>query len=698
MSFLFKTLERLVCWRNDETAFKDKPFHNRQYAFRKGYSTERAMSDALKIIEKGFYKGDYVVGCFLDIKGAFDNITTGAIVRALEKKNVERNIIRWYDQYLNNRVCTAELGEAKRKIKLTKGAPQGGVASPVMAWNCAFDMLLEAFDGLATKIIGYADDALLLTTSIDLGTALDLAQKAIKKAENWARDVGVEFSPEKTSVMIFTRKRGKPNRKLKIYGKEVDFVSSTKYLGVVFDNKLTFRQHIEEKIAAARKALILAKRAFSRTWGPKPKKTKWLYTGVIRPALLYGCLIWHKAVDSAIIKDKLQRLQRLALLTIANVRKGTPTAAMEIIFNLPPLDLIIKEMAAKTYVRLNIEGINYNCNSHVTAIEKWLGDWQFKGTSSDNNTNYRLKDRKFDVLIKDGSDTEMRDDGQIRCYTDGSRLDSRAGAGAVVFEGKEIQEIFKQGIGDRSVFQAELQAIKLAAEFLQGLYGRDIKFRVDSQAAIKALGSDETSSELVNDTYNVLQEISTRNDVTVEWIKAHVGWPGNELADEAAKEGSKLDNTTTIQPPKRDLWAAIEGIMSRKWRRRWEGIKTCRQTKYFYSGPDKGKSDELLNMTKNKISVLTRFLTGHVFLRRQNFIVDHGCYPPRGWASCRLCSEGNLEEDEDETPHHLITKCPALMVKRLETLGHRVLDDNPIWRPLQLAGLLEGQVERLEET
>ena len=333
------------------------------------------MSDALKIIEKGFFKGDYVVACFLDIKGAFDNIATKAIVRALEKKNVEGNIIKWYDQYLNNRVCSAELGQAKRKVKLTKGAPQGGVASPIMAWNCAFDLLLEAFDGLATKIIGYADDALLLSTSVDLSTALDIAQKGIKKAEKWARDVGVEFSPEKTAAMIFTRKRGKPDRKLKIYGKEVDFVSSTKYLGVIFDNKLTFRQHIEEKILAAKKALLLAKRAFSRSWGPKPKKTKWLYTGVIRPALLYGCVVWHKVVDNATIKDRLQRLQRLALVTMANVRKGTPTAGMEIIFNVPPLDLLVKEMAAKAYIRLNVKGINYNCNSHIVAIEKWLGDW-----------------------------------------------------------------------------------------------------------------------------------------------------------------------------------------------------------------------------------------------------------------------------------------------------------------------------------
>ena len=50
----------------------------------------------------------------------------------------------------------------------------------------------------------------------------------------------------------------------------------------------------------------------------------------------------------------LKSLQRLALIQIANVRRSTPTAALELLYNVPPLDLHIWETALKTAVRLGI--------------------------------------------------------------------------------------------------------------------------------------------------------------------------------------------------------------------------------------------------------------------------------------------------------------------------------------------------------
>ena len=689
-SFLFKTLERLVCWHNDETAFKNNPLHRRQYAFRKGFSTEKAMSDALNIIEKGFYNKQYTVGVFLDIKGAFDNISTKAIINSLEKKGVDNKITQWYQQYLNNRVCVAELGSSKRKVRLTRGAPQGGVASPVMAWNCAFDLLLEAFDGLATKIIGYADDALQLSTSICLETALARAQQAIQIAEKWAKKVGVQFSPEKTAVIIFTRRKGKPNKRLKLYGKEVDYVKSTKYLGVIFDDKLTFKEHFEEKIKNAKKALHMAKKAFSKNWGPNPKKIKYLYTGIIRPALTYGSIIWHTAVDKNTAKEKLKKLNRLAMLTMAHVRRATPTDGLEVIYDLPPLDLIIKEMAAKAFVRLGCQTINYDINSHIVSIKKWLGKWEYG--EYDSNETHMLWDRNFDIQIGDGEEA-IESDRKIRCYTDGSLMEGKAGAGAVIFKGREKIHTMQRGLGNRSVFQAEIEAIKMGAEYLYDLFeGREIIFKVDSQAAIKALGAQETNSSLAHDAFRTLKTLAKDNKVKIEWIKAHVGHEGNELADDAAKKAAELPPEATSQPAKRELWNAIEATTREKWQIRWTTSKICRQTKYFFSEIDKGKSTRLMEKGRKRLGLLVRFLTGHAFLRRQNFIVDRGRYPTyTEQVACRLC------EEDEETPHHIIARCPAMANNRLTTFGLDFLPEKPEWTVQQLETFLRDDIANLEE-
>jgi hypothetical protein len=56
--------------------------------------------------------------------------------------------------------------------------------------------------------------------------------------------------------------------------------------------------------------------------------------------LTFGSALWGHAVQKA-TKKKLRKLQRLGLTAITFVRKGTPTAGLEVIFDLPPLHLRI---------------------------------------------------------------------------------------------------------------------------------------------------------------------------------------------------------------------------------------------------------------------------------------------------------------------------------------------------------------------
>jgi hypothetical protein len=51
MSFVFKTLKRLLLWQLEETVLKEKGMHKDQHAFRKGRSTETALSDTVDYLE-----------------------------------------------------------------------------------------------------------------------------------------------------------------------------------------------------------------------------------------------------------------------------------------------------------------------------------------------------------------------------------------------------------------------------------------------------------------------------------------------------------------------------------------------------------------------------------------------------------------------------------------------------------------------
>ncbi len=67
-SFLFKTLEQLVLWRLEDTTLKEHPLHEQQHTFRKGLSSEVALSRSVNHIEQAIHKIQLALGLFLDIE------------------------------------------------------------------------------------------------------------------------------------------------------------------------------------------------------------------------------------------------------------------------------------------------------------------------------------------------------------------------------------------------------------------------------------------------------------------------------------------------------------------------------------------------------------------------------------------------------------------------------------------------------
>ena len=259
------------------------------------------------------------------------------------------------------------LGSRKTKIdsdglklifKLTRGTDQGGVLSPVI-WNIVFNQLLNqinkktAFACSSVQMEGFADDGAMSVIGIDLPTITAQMQVALKEAEHWAERAGVAFSPQKTEAIIFHGKRTKPiGKKLTLCGVEIKYKTKVKYLGIILDEKLSWKEHIKHKVQTCKGILMRTKAALSHYWGPSPEMSKWLYTGIIRPTFTYGAVVWGSGTFSKDLIKSLEKLHRLALMQITPVRKSTPTAGLEIIYGLEPIDLHVKNVAVNTAMRL----------------------------------------------------------------------------------------------------------------------------------------------------------------------------------------------------------------------------------------------------------------------------------------------------------------------------------------------------------
>ncbi len=110
---------------------------------------------------------------------------------------------------------------------------------------------------------------------------------------------------------------------------------------------------------------------------------------------------------------------------------------------------------------------------------------------------------------------------------------------------KDILEMRVINLDSRnSVFQAEVCAIKSTIDTLGNMEGStDVTLYSDSQAALKKFF---VQSKLLRDCIGSLNTVGKDQKITQHWVKAHVGHPGNELADELARTGAKLGDELKV--------------------------------------------------------------------------------------------------------------------------------------------------------
>ena len=328
-NYLLKGLERLVGWRMDQALLR-YPLHNKQHGFMTGKSTESAISNTVYYIEKHIMNKQHCVGVFLDISTAFDSIKPNHVRQALLKHGGDPEMVQWYFNYITHRDIEIAMHGESRIFSTGLSFPQGGVCSAKF-WLIAFDYAIQIINRYNIEGNGYADDCSALYGGRRLDHALKRLQKMLDDLTAWGKTCGLKFNPEKSVAVVFSRRRKAPPFSLRIDGKDIEFRTEVKYLGVTLDSKLHWKTHIEDKLAKTKKYLGKIASMTRNNWGPKPRLMRWAFLGVVRPMLCYGAMIWgYRAPE---LLEKFRRIDRMAINTFENFPKSTPTVALEILLD-----------------------------------------------------------------------------------------------------------------------------------------------------------------------------------------------------------------------------------------------------------------------------------------------------------------------------------------------------------------------------
>lgn len=354
-STLQKLLEKLINWHIEhDLGLRDITTDN-QHGFKRNFSTDSALHKLTSRIEHSLAAGNQALGLFLDIEGAFDNISFESIRNNLAQSSISPMVTNWICYMVSNRTISLSLNGVTITRRVSRGCPQGGVLSPLL-WNITMNGLLS--DPYLDKdfLQAFADDLAILLGGIDIPTIRAKCQRYLVAINRWCTSIGVKLSTLKSQAIMFTHKRkwflDKP---LRVNNSVIPLVTEVRYLGVVLDSKLSWRTHIEKASVKAKSALFALSSSCKKTWGLAPTYVRWIYCQVVLPSLLFGSVVWYyKLSNNKSLTSVLQGVQRSAALMICGAFSSSPLSTLEVIAGLRPIELAIKRQAVFTSLRLRI--------------------------------------------------------------------------------------------------------------------------------------------------------------------------------------------------------------------------------------------------------------------------------------------------------------------------------------------------------
>jgi len=114
-------------------------------------------------------------------------------------------------------------------------------------WNIFYNSLLNLNFTHRTKTIAFADDLILAMRGRTVSEAENMANIELTKIAAWVRDNKLHFNEQKSKTILISRRTRKELRDVMIYlnSRPLPQVQSLKYLGIIIDKKLTFKDHIQ---------------------------------------------------------------------------------------------------------------------------------------------------------------------------------------------------------------------------------------------------------------------------------------------------------------------------------------------------------------------------------------------------------------------------------------------------------------------
>ena len=588
-------------------------------------------------------------------------------------------------KFLTDRIFQIHLGTILSDVfHQEEGVPQGAISSTTLFNVKINDIVKQVDPGVECSL--YVDDFVIMYKSPTIDAIQRKLQHTINRLEKWTLKNGFTISKNKTVAMHFCPDKKCMDPVLKLDNDPIQFVKEAKFLGLIWDTKLTFEPHIKYLKARCQKSLNILK-VLSRTeWGADRTTLLKLYRSLVRSKLDYGCLVYGSASKTALAKldpvhNQGLRLSlgafRLLALQYAIKLKANPgNPAYDVVFNPKYQNLYANKDSATDSFGIYCKKLLKEAKIDVgeIAINSFpdIPIWDSEPVTVDFTLSEFDKSSTSSTVFKSRfNEVKQKYLDFCHIYTDGSKVETKVASAYVCPYGTRGYRL-RDGC---SIFTAEVEAINKALTYVKVSARKNFVIFSDSMSVLQAIESQESKNPLVNRVLQACQQIlSNGKFITFCWLPSHRDIRGNEDADHAAKDALSKAQPENFELPCTDVFMKIQPFILSLWQKRWDkevgnklhAIMPQIDDKY-YSGC-KNRKDEV---------IINRLRIGHTRLTH-SFRMENRPHPP-------LCDQ--CEGDHELTVKHILIECNFLKIIRRR--HYDVTDLNQLFKTVSSKRILD---------